>query len=353
MLFQNISKSKNYPCWPWSPISSHNTKLGHATFCWFCDAGSHLAFIEDKSIEKSSFALHGHGSTPDDPTIIFKISLPTAGSLSLHFHAWATRARSGAPHFQARATRARSVAPTLSRSRAWGTRARSGVHRDRFFSSPCHGASGLATGHSANQTRPTFRSGDSHFHARAPLAGSGAQHFYALENSPSSLRSPAFSRSSSNQSPLIFHFATAHTFTYHFWGWGGGGGGCRPLHKLVNFDRSHLQSKLLVGKFMRSSGLSLCCSVALGSTVPADSDVCCYPYSPPLWVGKSLEACWHICWSTRWYISACVSGFSTGNEYGTVYGNSVIETWKHGYMQWEALDDVNQQFCNVLSCLNS
>ena len=42
LLFQNISKSKNYPCWPWSPISSHNTKLGHATFCWFCDAGSHL-----------------------------------------------------------------------------------------------------------------------------------------------------------------------------------------------------------------------------------------------------------------------------------------------------------------------
>ena len=27
---------------PWSPISSHNTKLGHATFCWFCDAGSHI-----------------------------------------------------------------------------------------------------------------------------------------------------------------------------------------------------------------------------------------------------------------------------------------------------------------------
>ena len=42
LLFQNISKSKNYPCWPWSPISSHNTKLGHATFCWFCDAGSHM-----------------------------------------------------------------------------------------------------------------------------------------------------------------------------------------------------------------------------------------------------------------------------------------------------------------------
>ena len=42
LLFQNISKSKNYPCWPWSPISSHNTKLGHATFCWFCDAGSHI-----------------------------------------------------------------------------------------------------------------------------------------------------------------------------------------------------------------------------------------------------------------------------------------------------------------------
>ena len=42
LLFQNVSKSKNYPCWPWSPIFSHNTKLGHATFVLFCDAGSHL-----------------------------------------------------------------------------------------------------------------------------------------------------------------------------------------------------------------------------------------------------------------------------------------------------------------------
>ena len=45
LLFQNISKSKNYPCWPWSPISSHNTKLGHATLCWFCDAGSHIIHV--------------------------------------------------------------------------------------------------------------------------------------------------------------------------------------------------------------------------------------------------------------------------------------------------------------------
>ena len=26
-------------------ISSHNTKLGHATFCWFCDAGSHIIIL--------------------------------------------------------------------------------------------------------------------------------------------------------------------------------------------------------------------------------------------------------------------------------------------------------------------
>ena len=37
-----ISKSKNYPCWSRSPISSHNTKLGYVIFCWFCDAGSHI-----------------------------------------------------------------------------------------------------------------------------------------------------------------------------------------------------------------------------------------------------------------------------------------------------------------------
>ena len=42
LLFQNIPKYKNYPCWPSSPIFSHNTKLGYATFCWFCDTGSHI-----------------------------------------------------------------------------------------------------------------------------------------------------------------------------------------------------------------------------------------------------------------------------------------------------------------------
>ena len=34
----------------------------------------HLAFIDDKSTEKSSFALHGNGSAPDDPTKISKCS---------------------------------------------------------------------------------------------------------------------------------------------------------------------------------------------------------------------------------------------------------------------------------------
>jgi hypothetical protein len=29
-----------------------------------------LTFKEDKSIEKQTFALHGHGSSPDDPTIL-------------------------------------------------------------------------------------------------------------------------------------------------------------------------------------------------------------------------------------------------------------------------------------------
>ena len=42
LLFQNIPKYKNYPCRPRSPIFSHNTKLSFATFCWFCDAGSHM-----------------------------------------------------------------------------------------------------------------------------------------------------------------------------------------------------------------------------------------------------------------------------------------------------------------------
>ena len=37
LLLQNITKPKNHPCWPRSPIFSHKTKLGYATFCWFCD----------------------------------------------------------------------------------------------------------------------------------------------------------------------------------------------------------------------------------------------------------------------------------------------------------------------------
>ena len=45
LLFQNIPKYKHYPCWPRSSIFSHNTKLGYSTFCWFCDAGSHIIFI--------------------------------------------------------------------------------------------------------------------------------------------------------------------------------------------------------------------------------------------------------------------------------------------------------------------
>ena len=56
LLFQNISKSKNYPCWPRSPISSHNTKLGHATFCWFCDAGSHILLLIKIGSLKKLFA---------------------------------------------------------------------------------------------------------------------------------------------------------------------------------------------------------------------------------------------------------------------------------------------------------
>ena len=40
LLFQNIPKPKNHQCWPRSPIISHSTKLGYATFCSFCDAGS-------------------------------------------------------------------------------------------------------------------------------------------------------------------------------------------------------------------------------------------------------------------------------------------------------------------------
>ena len=42
LFFQNIPKPKNHPCWPRSPIFSHSSKLGYASFCWFCDAGSHI-----------------------------------------------------------------------------------------------------------------------------------------------------------------------------------------------------------------------------------------------------------------------------------------------------------------------
>ena len=42
LFFQNIPNPNNHPCQPRSPIFSHSTKLGYATFCWFCDAGSHL-----------------------------------------------------------------------------------------------------------------------------------------------------------------------------------------------------------------------------------------------------------------------------------------------------------------------
>ena len=58
LLFQNVSKSKNYPCWPWSPISSHNTKLGHATFCWFCDAGSHFTLLHSYPVPLSLLSIH-------------------------------------------------------------------------------------------------------------------------------------------------------------------------------------------------------------------------------------------------------------------------------------------------------
>ena len=42
LLFQNKSKPKTHPCWPKSPVFSHSTILGYATFCWFCDAGSQM-----------------------------------------------------------------------------------------------------------------------------------------------------------------------------------------------------------------------------------------------------------------------------------------------------------------------
>ena len=55
-----------------------------------------IAFMEDKSTEKSSFALHGYGSAPDDPTIMISISptkcpacldqaCPTTPCLHQHF----------------------------------------------------------------------------------------------------------------------------------------------------------------------------------------------------------------------------------------------------------------------------
>ena len=72
-----------------------------------------------------------------------------------------------APHFHTRATRARS---------------------GEVHFALCRGAPGLAAGQNASQTRPTIRSGDRHFHARAP----------------SSLRRPAFLRSSSIRSSPFF-----------------------------------------------------------------------------------------------------------------------------------------------------
>ena len=98
--------------------------------------------------------------------------------------AYSGRARSGAPHFQARATRARSRAPP-------------------FFTLPS-ALRGLAAGQSVSQTRQTYtvHSGTRIFHARAP---------------PSSLRSPAFSRSCLNSEPPIFHFAAAHTYQNLGW----------------------------------------------------------------------------------------------------------------------------------------
>ena len=98
-------------------------------------------------------------------TIIFemsllssRLSLPTAGLLIQ-----APRARSGAPHFLARSTQTLSGSPRFSL---------------------CLGAPGLAAGQSANQTRPTVRFGDPHFHARTPRARSIRSRIFTLELDP-------------------------------------------------------------------------------------------------------------------------------------------------------------------------
>ena len=93
-------------------------------------------------------------------TILFEISLPTAGLFSR-----APRARSESPHFHT-ATRPSHL---------------SSLRSPAFFTLPRR--SGVSGRPEPSQTRHTLRSGDPHFHTRAPRARSGDQHFYARARS--------------------------------------------------------------------------------------------------------------------------------------------------------------------------
>ena len=126
-------------------------------------------------------------------TIIFEISFRSS-RLSLP--------TSGAPHFHARTTRACSGAPRFSL---------------------CRGAPGLVAGQSATQIRPTVRSGDPHFHARArsgaphfharaPLACSRAPHFHARARPGA----PHFHARARSGAPDFPPFSVAHIPTKNF-----------------------------------------------------------------------------------------------------------------------------------------
>ena len=125
-------------------------------------------------------------------TIIFEISLPTAGLFSR-----APRVRSGAPHFHARhAPEPLELAPGA------------------LHFSLCRGAPGLAAGQSASQTfrRPAFSHSSSPSSLQSPA--------FARSSSPSSLRSPAFLRSSSPssiRSPPFFTLPRHHTYQNLGW----------------------------------------------------------------------------------------------------------------------------------------
>ena len=121
-------------------------------------------------------------------TIIFEISLPTAGLLS-----WAPRARSGAQHLHARATRARSGALHFCRGTPRGL------------------AAGRVPARRVRQSVP-----ETHITSTLELPElAPVPRIFTLEL-PELAPEPAFVHSSSIRSP-IFHLAAAHTYQHLGW----------------------------------------------------------------------------------------------------------------------------------------